>query len=87
MEEPKITISPLSQPFSRDSITVEVQIYRIEGSQGWTLEVLDDESNSVVWTEPFPTDQDAWDEFISGVDTLGLRALLNPDDIEEVTFH
>lgn len=87
MAEPKIIVSPLSQSFAKGGLTVDVQIYRIEGSEGWTLEVVDDDSNSVVWTEPFASDQEAWDEFISGVKHLGLAALLNPDDIEEVTVH
>lgn len=87
MAEPKVTVSPLSQSFARDGLTVDVQIYQIEGSEGWTLEIVDDDSNSVVWTEPFASDQEAWDEFISGVEQLGLAALLNPDDSEEVTVH
>jgi len=87
MAEPKITVSPLSQSFTRDGLTVDVQIYQIESSEGWTLEVVDDESNSVVWTEPFASDQAAWDEFISDVETLGLAAVMNPQDIQEITVH
>ncbi|RYE51834.1 MAG: hypothetical protein EOP21_00290 [Hyphomicrobiales bacterium] len=87
MAEPKITISPLSQSFARDGLTVDVKIYRVEGSEDWTLEVVDGENNSVVWTEPFASDQEAWDEFVSGVATLGLAALMDPDDIQEITVH
>jgi len=83
----EITVSPLSQSFTRDGLTVDVQIYQIGSSEGWTLEVVDDESNSVVWTEPFASDQAAWDEFISDVETLGLAAVMNPQDIQEITVH
>ena len=38
-EFPDIIRSPLSQTFSHDGITVRVEIYKIEGTDGWTLEL------------------------------------------------
>jgi len=80
---PKVLISPLSQAFTADGITVDVQIYRIEGVEGWTLELVDGENVSITWTDPFPSDQEAWDEFASGVQMLGLKALLEIDDNDD----
>lgn len=77
--DPKIIKSPLSRKFTADGITVDVEIYRAEGSDQWTLELVDDEWTSTVWDDPFPTDQAAWEEFESGVQEIGLAALLEED--------
>jgi hypothetical protein len=87
MTDPKIIVSPFSQPFSEGGITVDVQIYKIEGAEGWMLELVDEKNNSTVWTDPFPSDQAAWDEFVTGVRELGLKALLEADETEGATVH
>lgn len=87
-EEPlKGEISPLSQEFTDDQITVDVMIYKIEGNDGWTLEVALDDETSVTWTELFPTDQEAWDDFSRAVQEVGLRRLVDADDGEDFTIH
>jgi hypothetical protein len=87
-EEPlKGEISPLSQEFTDQQLTVDVMIYKIEGNDGWTLEVALDDETSVTWTELFQTDQAAWDDFASAVEEVGLRRLVDGDDGEEVTIH
>ena len=40
---PDIIRSPLSQNVTQDGITVRVEIYRVDGTEGWTLEVVDAE--------------------------------------------
>ncbi|WP_161952430.1 MULTISPECIES: hypothetical protein [unclassified Ensifer] len=45
-EEAKIVLSPLSQEFSRDGITVTVEISRIEDGSEWALEVIDTQGMS-----------------------------------------
>lgn len=88
IEEPlKGEISPLSQEFTDNGITIDVMIYKIEGNDGWTLEIAIDDETSVAWTELFPTDQEAWDDFIRGVQEVGLRKLIDGEDREEVTIH
>ena len=77
--EPRIVASPLCGEFSRDGITVEVQICRLEQQLKWTLEVVDAERNSIVWTEEFPTDQAAYDTFISDVEREGLAKVISGD--------
>jgi hypothetical protein len=80
-------LSPLSQQFTEDQTSVDVMIYKIEGNDGWTLEVAIDEETSVTWTELFPTDQEAWDEFEGAVREVGLRRLIEADDGELATLH
>ncbi len=88
-DDPKIIVSPLSRRYSSDGTTVSVEIYRLEGSQGWSLELVDADSNSTVWEDTFPTDQAAFDVFLLGVKTVGLSKLLEPDDDEPsmITIH
>ena len=42
-EFPDIIRSPLSQTFTHDGVTVRVEIYKIGGTDGWTLELIDEE--------------------------------------------
>lgn len=78
--DPKMIKSPLSQTFTSDGITVNVDIYWLDGSVGWTLELVDENWNSIVWDELFLTDDEAWQEFLTGVEEIGLARLLEPDD-------
>lgn len=87
MTNPEIEVSPLSQAFTADGITVSVEIYKIEGNDGWVLELVDEHDNSTVWEDLFPTDQAAWEEFETGVREIGLPALLESDSGEAATLH
>lgn len=86
-EDPKIIVSPLSCQFTEDGITVDVQIYKLEDGDGWSLELVDEENNSTVWEELFSTDEDAWHEFEAGVKEIGLAALLQAEEGDGETIH
>ena len=76
-DEVEVEESPLSGDVIRDGITLRVQIYRIRGSnEGWSLEVVDHEWGSTVWQDLFPSDQDAYREFVRTLDAEGPRAFL-----------
>lgn len=77
--DPKLIVSPLSREFSRDGITVEVYIYRIESEDGWVLEVADKDDTSTVWDDKFPTDQAAYDFFLRSVEIEGLAQVIADD--------
>jgi hypothetical protein len=87
MADPKLIISPLSCQYSEDGITIDVQIYMLEGGEGWSLELVDEENNSTVWEELFTTDEAAWREFEAGVKEIGLAALLQADEGDGETIH
>ncbi len=72
IKDPVVIDSPLSREFTRDGITVEVRIYRLEDSK-WTLEVVDATGTSHVWDDEFETDHAARTEFLRTVDTEGMR--------------
>lgn len=84
---PKFEISPLSCEFTDQDLTVDVQIFKIGDNDGWTLEVIVDEATAVVWTELFPTDRQAWDDFAKAAADVGLRRLLDADSAEATTIH
>lgn len=77
-EEPKIVLSPLSQEFSRDGITVTVEISRIEDGNEWALEVIDTQGMSTRWEDLFPTDAAALAEFLSAVEQDGMSVFVMP---------
>ena len=43
---------------------------------GWILEVIDEESSSTLWEEPFDTDQEALDAVLIVVEQDGIRSFL-----------
>jgi uncharacterized protein len=75
MPDPKIIDSKYSGTFTRDGLTVEVCIYRLEDTK-WTLEVVDREGNSIVWESEFETDAAAHAEFLRSVEIEGLDGIL-----------
>jgi uncharacterized protein len=75
MPDPEIVVSRHSGKFSRDGITVEVCIYRLEDTK-WTLEVVDENGTSIVWDDEFDSDDAAHAEFLRSVETEGLHSIL-----------
>ena len=75
-DDPKIISSRLSGPVTRDGMTVDVQIYRLEGGGEWSLEVVDAEGASTVWDEQFPSDQEAHAEFLRTIKEEGMSTFL-----------
>lgn len=75
--DPNIVTSGLSRSVTRDGITVMVSIYRLETDTDWLLEVVNDRNTSIVWDDPFPTDQAAMDEFWRTVEDEGMGSFLD----------
>ena len=78
MPDPKLIDSKHNGLFTKDGITVEVCIYRLEDSK-WTLEVVDENNTSIVWQGEFDTDGEAFAEFLRSVETEGLDRILQDD--------
>lgn len=77
--EQEIELSELSSELTHEGITVQVGIYRAAGSQdGWTLEVIDEDDNSLIWEDTFALEQDAWDEFERALSEEGIEQLVGP---------
>ena len=78
---PNIVDSDLSGIVSKDDITVEVFIYRLENESNWSLEVLNNAGTSIVWDDLFDSDEDAYAEFQRTVEEEGMRAFLDNQNV------
>ena len=75
--EPNLVTSSLSRRVTRDGITVEVCIYRLESETDWSLEVVNSAGTSIVWDDLFASDDAANEEFLRTVAEEGMSAFLD----------
>ena len=61
-KDPQIITSRHNGYVTKDEVTVELCIYRLEDTK-WTFEVVDAEGTSTVWDDEFETDDAAYAEF------------------------
>jgi hypothetical protein len=82
MNEPesKLIESALSGNITKDGITLELCIYRLENTD-WSLEVVNSNGTSLVWDDLFSSDHAAHDEFNKTIAEYGMAAF---DDDENV---
>ena len=76
-DENDLIFSPLQQYYTAAGKTVEVCIYRFPDT-GWTLEVVDEFNNSIVYDGEFSSDQEAWDLFLQEVQAEGIESMIGP---------
>ena len=79
--DPNIVHSGLSRTVTRDGVTVEVSIVRLEHEAQWSLEVVNSAATSTVWDELFATDEDAYAEFERTAAEEGMRAFLDKGNV------
>ena len=80
-EDPELETSPLSGMHVQDGVAVEVNIFRIaQRDERWTLEVVDQDNSSTVWSDTFATDQDAYRAFYKTLQEEGIRTFLPKPD-------
>ena len=73
-QDPVIVDLPLSRRVTKDGITVEVSIIRLEHESEWSLEVINAANTSIVWDDLFPTDAAAYAEFERTLAEEGMEA-------------
>ena len=78
---PNLVRSGLSGIVSKDNVTVEVIIVRLESESNWSLEVVNDAGTSIVWDDLFDSDEDAYAEFQQTVEEEGMRAFLDNQNV------
>jgi hypothetical protein len=76
MPDLEIIYSPLSGEFSREGITVMIEIHRLSDTEGWALEVTH-QGSPTLWNEEFNTDQAAFRSFIETVEKEGSQAVVS----------
>jgi hypothetical protein len=75
-EEYQVIMSNLSEHFSQDGKTVQIEIYQ-DGEGGWLLEVVDEHNNSTVWDDPFPTEVAALNEAHEAIEKEGIVSFID----------
>ena len=78
---PNLVHSRLSGIVSKDDITVEVFIYRLENESKWSFEVVNYAFTSIVWDDLYDSDDDAYAEFQRTVEEEGMRAFLDNQNV------
>ena len=81
MDEPNIVRSGHSTKITQDGEAFQIEIYRLEGDQQWSLEVVDREGTSHVWDDLFDDDHAALDEAVSALREDGATAFKNPGNV------
>jgi hypothetical protein len=74
MPDPNIVNSGLSQPITVEGHIFGIEIYKLEGENEWSLEVVDEEGTSIVWDDLFDSDNSAFNEVMRAIKEEGLAA-------------
>lgn len=75
--EPNLIISGASQRFIEDGVPFNVDIYKLESGDGWSLEVITEDGTSIVWDDLFDNDQAAFEEAVTTIRKEGAVAFAN----------
>jgi hypothetical protein len=79
--DPNLVTSGLSRRVTKDGVTVEVNIIRLEQEAVWSLEVVTADGASTVWDEQFASDEEAYAEFERTVSEEGIRTFLDEGNV------
>ena len=74
--EPNLVYSSLSRTVTKDGVTVEVSIVRLENETRWSMDVVDPSGGSTVWNDQFSSDEEAYAEFERTVAEERIRTFL-----------
>lgn len=75
--EPNLVISGASRRIVEDDVPFNVDIYKLEGGDGWSLEVVTEDGTSIVWDDLFDDDQAAFEEAVTTIRAEGAVAFAN----------
>jgi hypothetical protein len=75
--EPNLIISSASQHIVEYGVPFKVDIYKLEGGDGWSLEVVTEDGTSIVWDDLFDDDRDALEEAVTTIRREGAVAFVN----------
>ena len=72
-------MSSASQHIVEEDVPFKVDIYKLEGGDGWSLEVVTEDGTSIVWDDLFQDDQAAFKEAVTTIRKEGAVAFANGD--------
>ncbi|MFD0916851.1 hypothetical protein ACFQ14_10575 [Pseudahrensia aquimaris] len=75
--EPNLVISSASRRIVEDGVQLKVNIYKLEGGDGWSLEVVIEDGTSIVWDDLFEDDRAAFEEALQTIRAEGAVVFAN----------
>ncbi|MEO3415016.1 hypothetical protein AAFO92_10195 [Roseovarius sp. CAU 1744] len=78
--EPNLVISSASQRVVVENVPFKVDIYKLEGGEGWSLEVVTEDGTSIVWDDLFDDDRAAFEEALATIQKEGPVAFVRGDE-------
>lgn len=75
--DPNLVTSGLSGSQSKGGVSVDVNIFRLESEDQWTLEVVNEKGTSIVWDDQFADDDAALRAFEQVVADEGMATFLD----------
>jgi len=75
-DDGEIEFSPLCGSLTEAGRTARVEIFRLPGRTRWSLAAFSGESRSIVWSDDFSTDREAYAEFCRRLEKEGMASLL-----------
>ena len=75
--DPNIVTSGLGREVTEAGVNVQVHIFRLEHEAEWVLEVVNAAGTSIVWDDPFASDEDAYAAFRKTVAEEGMSTFLD----------
>ncbi len=74
-----LIISSASRHIVEEDVPFTVDIYKLEGGEGWSLEDVPADGTSIVWDDLFEDDQVAFEEAVATIRKEGAVAFANGD--------
>ena len=75
--EPNLVTSGMSKEIVEDGVSFDIQIYKLEGTEEWSLEVVTTDGTSIVWDDLFRDDKVAFEEAATAIRKEGAIAFIN----------
>jgi hypothetical protein len=75
--EPNLITSSASRNIIEEDVSFKVGIYKLEGGDGWSLEVVTADGTSIVCDDQFQDDQAAFEETVATIRKEGAIAFAN----------
>ncbi|MDW3224172.1 MAG: hypothetical protein R8G34_15045 [Paracoccaceae bacterium] len=75
-----MVISSASQQIVVEGVPFKVDIYKLEGGHGWSLEVVTEDGTSIVWDDLYDDDKAAFEEALATIKKEGPVAFASGDE-------
>lgn len=80
-DEPNLVTSGKSKRIVVDGYPFQIDIFRLEEDETWTLEVIDHKNTSHVWDQQFTSDTEARDVAIKTIEAEGALAFMRGNNV------